>query len=115
MLPMSLCRNGDAGADQRRGPSDNLSPEAGVPSDVLLTRTAARPLTRNDGATLEDLAAPDAPGLRPLHCAGEALDAQRAVAAERLGQFQLSGSVREPQVRVELAAGQLRTQLDGEV
>ena len=72
-----------------REPLLHLDPQCGVTCDVLLARPATGPLTRDDRATLEDLAAPDAPGLVPLHRAGEALDAQRAVPAERLGQLQL--------------------------
>jgi hypothetical protein len=34
------------------------------------------PLARDDRATLEDLATPDAPGLSPLHRTGQALDAR---------------------------------------
>src|SRR4051812_8568738 len=108
--------------------SDGVTPEAvrgepllglglqlGVASDVDLAGTTARPLTRNHGATLEDLAAPDTPGLVPLDRAGEALDAQRAVPAERLGQFQLGRGVREPEVRVELPTGQVCLELDAHV
>ena len=40
--------------------------QLGVASDIRLTRTSTGPLTRNHSATLEDLAAPDAPGLAPL-------------------------------------------------
>src|SRR5690242_19254269 len=71
-----------AGVETVRGePLLDLDSELGVPSHVRLTRTAPRPLARNHGTTLEDLAAPDTPGLAPLHRAGEALDAQRAVPA----------------------------------
>ena len=86
----------------------DLDPQHGVAGDVLLARTATGPLARNDRATLEDLATPDAPGLGPLDRTGQALDPQRAVPAERLGQLELGRRVGEPQVRVELAARQVR-------
>src|SRR4051794_11489850 len=95
-----------------REPLLNLCLEGHVAREVLLARTAPGPLARDDRATLEDLAAPDAPRLGTLHGAGEALDAQRAVPAERLGQLQLGRGVGEPQVRVELPTGQVRLQLD---
>src|SRR3954471_1573644 len=108
--------DGTAGLEAVRGePLLNLYLELGVASDVGLTGTTAGPLTRDHSATLKDLAAPDTPGLVPLDRAGEALDAQRAVPAERLGQFQLGRGVREPKVRVELPTGQVCLQLDGNV
>ena len=96
----------------RGEPLLGLDPQLGVAGDVLLARTATGPLARNHRATLEDLAAPDAPRLGPLDRAGQALDAQRAVPAERLGQLQLGRRVGEPQVRVELPAGQVCLELD---
>jgi len=51
----------------------------------------------------------------PLDRTGQALDAQRAVPAERLGQFQLGRGVREPQVRVELPTGQVCLDVDAHV
>src|SRR6266545_338129 len=112
------CRQSDrvAGLETVRGePLLDLDRQLGVASDVDLARTAAGPLARDDRATLEDLAAPDSPGLAPLDRAGQALDAQRAVPAERLGQFQLGRGVREPQVRVELPTGQVCLNLDAHV
>src|SRR2546430_9113845 len=67
----------------------DLHPQDLVPGDVLLARTTPRPLPRNHGATLEDLATPDAPRLLALHRAGQALHPDPAVAAQRLGQFEL--------------------------
>src|SRR3954449_11854206 len=99
----------------RGEPLFDLEREFGVTGDVDLARTAAGPLARNDRATLEDLAAPDAPRLTPLDRAGQALDAQRAVPAERLRQFQLGRGVREPKVRVELPTGQVCLELDAHV
>src|SRR4029450_10452202 len=93
----------------------DLDLQLGVTGNVDLAGTATGPLARNHGTALEDLAAPDAPGLVPLDRAGQALDAQRAVPAERLGQFQLGRGVREPQVRVELPTGQVCLELDGNV
>src|SRR3954454_6517253 len=99
----------------RGEPLLDLDREFRVASDVDLARTATRPLARDDRTTLEDLAAPDTPGLVPLDRAGQALDAQRALPAERLRQFQLGRGVREPKVRVELPTGQVRLQLDRNV
>src|SRR5437867_47028 len=104
-------RHSDLGRDTIR----DRYPEDLVPGDVLLARTTPRPLTRYDGATLEDLATPDAPRLGPLHRTGQALDPDGAVAAQGLGQFQLGGGVGEPQVRVEPAARQVHAHLDGHV
>src|SRR5438034_2356026 len=99
----------------RRDAARDLGPEDLVPGDVLLARTTPRPLTRYDGATLEDLATPDAPRLGPLQRTGQALDPDGAVAAQGLGQFQLGRGVGEPQVRVEPAARQVHAHLDGHV
>src|SRR4051794_17330224 len=108
--------DGVAGVETLGGePLLDLGRELGVARHVDLAGTTAGPLTRDHGTTLEDLAAPDAPGLVPLDRAGEALDAQRAVPAERLGQLQLSRGVREPQVRVELPTGQVCLDVDAHV
>src|SRR5438067_13086585 len=56
-----------------RDPIRDLHPQDLVPGDVLLARTTPGPLPRNHGATLEDLATPDAPRLLPLHRTGQAL------------------------------------------
>src|SRR5436305_14223821 len=101
-------RQVDLGRDSAR----DLSPQDLVPGDVLLAWTTPRPLPRNHGTTLEDLATPDAPGLGPLDRTREALDPNRAVAAQRLGQFQLGGGVGEPQVGVEPPARQVKTHLN---
>src|SRR3954464_3103901 len=99
----------------RGEPLLDLDREFRVASDVDLARTATRPLARDDRTTLENLAAPDTPRLVPLDRAGQALDAQRAVPAERLRQFQLGRGVREPKVRVELPTGQVCLDLDAHV
>src|SRR5882757_5077282 len=112
------CRQSDRAArlETVRGePLFDLDRKLSVASQVDLARTATGPLARDDSATLEDLAAPDTPGLVPLDRAGQALDAQRAVPAERLRQFQLGRGVREPKVRVELPTGQVCLQLDAHV
>src|SRR5436190_22834632 len=62
-VPFMSGRHADLGRDAAVG----LGPQDLVPGEVLLARTTPRPLTRYDGATLEDLATPDAPRLRPLH------------------------------------------------
>ena len=62
----------------RSRPSSGLDPQGRVASDVLLTWTTPRPLPRNHGTTLEDLATPDAPGLLPVQCGRQALDPQTA-------------------------------------
>src|SRR5690242_9375591 len=71
--PFMSGRHSDLGRDS----VGDLNPKDLVPGDVLLARTAARPLTRNHGATLEDLATPDAPRLLALHRAGQALHPDR--------------------------------------
>ena len=100
-----IVMSGRHSRDESRGASRDLDAQDSVPGDVFLARTATRPLTRHDRTPLEDLATPHAPGLCPLQGAGQALDAKRALRAEGLGQFQLTRSVGEPQVRVERAAG----------
>src|SRR4051812_26131063 len=108
--------DGVAGVETLGGePLLDLGRELSVARNVDLARTTAGPLARDHGATFEDFAAPDTPGLVPLDRAGEALDAQRAVPAERLGQFQLGRGVREPEVRVELPTGQVCLELDAHV
>src|SRR5690349_17956505 len=102
-VPFMSGRHADLGRHAARG----LRPQELVPDDVLLARTTPRPLTRYDGAMLEDLATPDAPRLGPLHGAGEALHPDGAVRAEGLGQFQIGRGLAEPQVGVEPAAGQV--------
>src|SRR4051794_17039364 len=108
--------DGVAGVESVGGePLFDLVGQLGVTRHVDLAGTATRPLARNHGTALEDLATPDTPGLVPLDRAGQALDAQRAVPAERLRQFQLGRGVREPQVRVELPTGQVCLDLDAHV
>ena len=75
-------------ADQRSGAGCHLDAQDRVPRDILLARTATGPLTRYDRAALEDLAAPDAPGLLPLQRACQAGVPERAVGAEALGELE---------------------------
>src|SRR5262249_11933709 len=76
---------GDAGETEVCRASGGLDAQDGIAGQVLLTRTAPGPLTRDNRAALEDLATPDAPRLRPLDGAGQALDPHGALRAERLG------------------------------
>src|SRR5437762_13608254 len=66
-------------------------------------RVAARPLVGDDPALLEDLAAPDAERFGPVDRARQARPPQRAGPAHRLGQLQIGGMLREPQLRVVAA------------
>ena len=91
-------------------PVGHLDPQDRVPGEVLLAGTATRPLARNNRTTLEDLATPHAPRLGALNRTGQALDLQRARPAEGLRNLEVSRGVGEPQVRVVLAARQLRVQ-----
>src|SRR4051794_38566901 len=93
----------------------DLDRELAVASHIDLAGTATGTPARNHGAAVENLAAPDTPGLVALGRTGQALDAQRAFPAERLRQFQLGRGVRDPQVRVELPTGQVCLDLDAHV
>src|SRR6266536_1481239 len=104
-------RHSDLGRDTIR----DRHPEDLVPGGILLARTTPGPLTRNHGATLEDLATPDAPRLGPLDRARQALHPDRAVAAQRLGQFEFGRRLGEPQVGVEPAAWQVHAHVDADV
>src|SRR3954453_472421 len=66
----------------------------------LLAGPAPRSLARDHDAALEDLAAPDPPGLAAVQRAGQAGRAHRAVGAEGLGELQLRRALGEPQPRV---------------
>src|SRR4051794_3197283 len=92
-------------ADESRGAGRGLGTKYGVPGDVLLTGATTRPLPRHNRAPLEDLATPHTPGLGALYRAGQALDPDRAIDAQRLGELELSRCVGEPQVGVEGPAG----------
>ena len=74
----------------------------------LLARAATRPLARDHRATLEDLAAPHAPGLVPLQRAGQARQADRALEAVALGELEVCRGLRESELRVLHSAGQLQ-------
>ncbi len=50
--------------------------------------SAAGTFVSHDGAAFEELAAPDAPGLAPVQCSGQAFGSDRATAAEVLSAFQ---------------------------
>src|SRR5690606_27309102 len=100
------------GCQQHVGPVGDLHPQDGVPREVLLARTAPRPLTRNDRAALEDLATPHAPRLGALDGAREALGLHGAAPTKCLRDLEVSRRVGEPQVRVVLAARHLCVQPD---
>src|SRR5690606_25286230 len=67
---------------------------------LLLARTSPSPLGRHDLAADEHLAAPDAPRLGALDGTGEAGLADRAAAAQRLGELDVRLPLREPEVGV---------------
>src|ERR1700730_13797549 len=107
-------RSGNLASDSHARPVGDLDTQQSVPGKVLLAWTATRPLARNNRATLEDLSTPDTPGLGPLDRACEALDLQRAAPAEGLRNLEVSRYIGEPQIRVVLAARQLRVHPDSE-
>jgi hypothetical protein len=74
--------NGVPSHDHSRDTSLGLSDQAGLSSQVVLTWPTPRTLAGYYRTTLEDLAAPDTPGLLTLESTGQALDPQRAIAAE---------------------------------
>lgn len=61
-------------------------------------RSPARPLVRDDGSLVEDLAAPDSAWLGAFDRAGQAGRAPRAPLAIRLGLLKLCGHFGEPQL-----------------
>src|SRR5215475_8493685 len=83
-----------------------------IPGEVGLARAATRPLARDDHAVVEDLATPDTPRLAAVESTSKALDPDRAVDAERLGEFELGRRLGEPQVRIESAARDVDVHLD---
>src|SRR5262249_38118147 len=93
-----------AGAESDARAVADLDPQHGVAGEVFLTRTATRPLARYDRAPLEDLSTPHTPWLGPLDGAREALDPERASAAQGLRDLEVGRHVGEPQIRVVLAA-----------
>ena len=101
-------------AGEQADPGRDLVAEDLVPSELVLTRAATRTLARHDRTTLEDLATPHAPRLATLQRAREALGLQRATPAEGLRDLEVGRRVREPEVRVVLAARQLRVDPDGQ-
>src|SRR3954452_21545418 len=66
----------------------------------LLAGTTPRTLARDDDPALEDLAAPDTPGLAAVQGGGQTGRSNRALGAEALGTLQLRRALREPQLRV---------------
>ena len=74
--------------------------------DRRLTRPAARPLTGDDDALQDELAAPHSPRLVPLESAGKALRPDRAVEAQRLRVLDVVGRLGEEQLRVVRPAWQ---------
>src|ERR1700712_2695380 len=75
---------------------------------LVLAWTASRALAGDHHSLEEQLTAPDAPGLTPLEGCGQALDPDRAVLAQRLGELHVAGRLGEVQVRVVDPARQLR-------
>src|SRR6266536_3102038 len=67
---------------------------------VGLAGTSPRALAGDHVPALEDLPAPDSPGLATLEGAGEAGETGRAVPAVLLGQLQVGRVLGEPQIRV---------------
>jgi hypothetical protein len=65
-----------------------------------LARSAARTFPRDDDAGDEQLSAPDAPRLLPFMSAGQAWQTDRTLMAQRLGEFDVSRRLGEPQLRV---------------
>src|SRR5215472_13692026 len=68
--------------------------------DLILARTPARPLARDDLAAQEQLSAPDAPWLPALDGAGQAPVPDRAVGTQRLGELHVVGRLGEEQVGI---------------
>src|SRR3954453_4606921 len=78
-----------------------------VPSrGAHLPGASPRPLPGDDDSAFEDLAAPDAPWLSAVQCAGEAGVPDRAVAAQALGLLEVFRALGEPQLRVRPPARQ---------
>src|SRR5262249_27429764 len=75
-------------------------PLGAVPLKGSLAGPTARTLAWDDGAVLEDLATPHAPGLLPGQRAVQARKLDRAMSAQLLGPLQLSRGLGEPQIRV---------------
>ncbi|MCO5610768.1 hypothetical protein L7F22_065009 [Adiantum nelumboides] len=84
-----------------------------VALQVGLARTTPRALAGDHPSTLEDLAAPDAPGLGPGQRSVEALGPDRTAGAERLRPLQLVRGLGEPHVGVLAATGQVLPGLRG--
>lgn len=69
-------------------------------------RPPARPLARDDGSLVEDLAAPDSAWFGAFKRAGQAGRAQRALLAVRLGLLKLGWQFGEPQIAMYAVARQ---------
>jgi hypothetical protein len=69
-------------------------------------RSPARPLARDDGSLVEDLATPDPVWLGAFERAGQAGRAQRALLAAHLGLLKLMGQFREPHFASSVLARQ---------
>lgn len=69
-------------------------------------RSPARPLARDDGSLVKDLAAPDSARFGAFERAGQAVRAQRALLAVRLGLLKLGWQFGEPQVAMYTVARQ---------
>jgi hypothetical protein len=74
---------------------------------LVLAGTTARTLAGDHHSCLEQLSAPDAPGLPALQGAGEALGADRAVQAEGLGNLHVLRRLGEEQLWALSTARQL--------
>lgn len=69
-------------------------------------RSPTRPLARDDGSLVEDLAAPDSAWFGAFEGPSQAVRAQRAPLAVRLGLLKLGWQFGEPQVAMYAVAGQ---------
>ena len=70
--------------------------ECFVVSEAGWAWSAAGTFVSHDGAAFEELAAPDAPGLAPVQCPGQAFGSDRAAAAEVLGALQRGRGLGKP-------------------
>jgi len=75
-------------------------------SDLVLAGSATWALAGDHHSLKEQLTAPDAPGLTPLECAGEAECLDRALLAQSLGVLHVAGRLGEEQLRVVHSARQ---------
>ncbi len=76
--------------------------------------TSARAFATHDRPPLEDLAAPHTPGFGPFQRRRQALAADRAARAQRLGALQIGRGLGEPQVGIADMTRQLWRRLSGD-